>query len=239
MHENADHQAALASSVGVGMLSFAHRPAVYHFSAWTVNTTACLYVNFELALTQMTCIICDDTGEPGSFKLRLQDAPGADAFDLTLSSCTFSQLLMAALKDSLFKLRFRRRILRCLWAVAKGVNQKTCRLYSISADISMALYIPYQRMGVALRVPSGYSFKSCNASCHLTNSRPLSGSVSKPKELYCESIALRLCHKASQGIILLTSTCIILLHDIATSHPVIIMKHTIPTLEMRKKLFSC
>lgn len=123
------------------MLSFAHRPAVYHFSAWTVNTTACLYVNFELALTQMTCIICDDTGEPGSFKLRLQDAPGADAFKFTLSSCTFSQLLMAALKDSLFKLRFTRRILRCLWAVAKGVNQKTCRLYSISADISMALYI--------------------------------------------------------------------------------------------------
>ena len=133
MHENADHQAALASSVGVGMLSFAHRPAVYHFSAWTVNTTACLHMNFELALTQMTCIICDDSGEPGWFKLRLQDAPHADAFKFTLSSCTFSQLLMAALKDSLFKLRFRRCILRCLWAVAKGVNQKPCRLYSISA----------------------------------------------------------------------------------------------------------
>ena len=208
------------------MLSFAHRPAVYHFSAWTVNTTACLHMNFELALTQMTCIICDDSGEPGWFKLRLQDAPHADAFKFTLSSCTFSQLLMAALKDSLFKLRFRRCILRCLWAVAKGVNQKPCRLYSISADISMALYIPYQRMGVAGRVPSGYSFKSCNASCHLTNS----GS---------ESIALRLCNKASQGIILLTLICIILLHDIATSHPVIIMTHTIPTLEICKKLFSC
>lgn len=151
--ENADHQAALASSVGAGMLSFAHRPAVYHFSAWTVNTTACLYMNFELALTQMTCIICDDCGEPGLFKLRLQDAPGADAFDLTLSSCTFSQLLMAALKDSLFKLRFRRCILRCLWAVAKGVNQKSCRLYSISADISMALYIPYQRNSTHGRCP--------------------------------------------------------------------------------------
>lgn len=241
MHENADHQAALASSVGVGMLSFAHRPAEYHFSAWTVNTTACLYMNFELALTQMTCIICDDSGEPGSFKLRLQDAPGADAFNLTLSSCTFSQLLIAALKDSLFKLRFRRCILRCLWAVAKGVNQKSCRLYSISADISMALYIPYQRMGVARRVPSGYSFKSCNASCHLTNSGPLSGSVSKPKELYSESIVLL---HLPQGITRHHITDIklhhfVTLHDIATSHPVIIMTHAIPTIEICKKLFSC
>lgn len=149
---------------------------------------------------------------------------------------------MAALKDSLFKLRFKRRILRCLLAVAKGVNQKSCRLYSISADVSMALYIPNQRMGVARRVPSGYSSKSCNASCHLTNSGPLSGSVSKPNELYSESIVLRLCHKASQGIILLTSIYIILLHDIATSRPVIIMTHTVPTLDIcknGKKLFSC
>ncbi len=70
------------------------------------------------------------SGEPGSFDLRLKDALGADASNflgqtrqITLSSCTFSQLLMAALQDSLFRLRFRRRILRCLWALKKRVSQ--------------------------------------------------------------------------------------------------------------------